>query len=210
MKNINWKVIIITSLLCLLPIIIGVSVYEKLPAEIPIHWNINNEPDSVANKSFFVFGFPVIMMGLQIFCCIINDINSSKKGRIPKFERVLKAIFPVLTIILYITTILWALGTELDIRRIACLLVGIIIILIGNYMPKIRYEDNKKLQKSLFLRTADVWNKVKRPFGYFYILAGILMIISIFFEPIISMIALIIFLVVAVSISAYAVILSNK
>ena len=42
MKNINWKIVIITSLVCLLPIVLGIIFYQQLPEQMPVHFNINN------------------------------------------------------------------------------------------------------------------------------------------------------------------------
>ena len=38
--------------------------------------DINNNPDNFASKGFVVFGMPVLMVGLQGFCCFINDFNA--------------------------------------------------------------------------------------------------------------------------------------
>ena len=210
MKTIEWKSLIITSVLCLLPIVLGASVYDVLPNNVAVHWNINNEPDGYASKEFFVFMIPFIMMAIQIFNCIIYDINSNRKSENSKVEKVVKSIIPLINLILYVVTILWALGTELDIRKVVCFLVGIIIIIIGKYMPEITYEESKKLQRSLFLKNEEVWNKVKRKFGCLYITAGLLILTSILLIPIYSLIALIIFAVFSIGISIYAIVISRK
>lgn len=209
-NKINWRVLIITSIICLLPILLGVSFYNRLPEEVAIHWDINNEPNGYASKEFFIFGLPIIMTLLQIFACVVNDLNVRVKGKAPKFEIVVKLIIPTISVIVYITTLMWALGNELDIRKVACFLVGAEIIVSGIYMPKVKYEENKKLQRSLFLKNAEIWDKVKRVFGYSYTIAGLLMIISIFLKPVHSLIALGIFGLVAIGVSVYAIVLSRK
>ena len=42
MKKINMKSLIITSIVCLLPIIFGLIFYNSLPENIAIHWGIDN------------------------------------------------------------------------------------------------------------------------------------------------------------------------
>ena len=86
MKFIKWKSLIITSLVCLLPILLGVGLWDKLPDTMAIHFNINNEPDNFASKGFVVFFMPVLMMFLQWISCVINDINAYKHGSRTKFE----------------------------------------------------------------------------------------------------------------------------
>ena len=75
MKKINLKILIITFLTCLFPIILGVSVYDKLPDQVPIHFDINNNPNNYASKTFAVLGLPVIMSLIQLFLCVMTDLT---------------------------------------------------------------------------------------------------------------------------------------
>lgn len=55
MKKINMKSLIITSIVCLLPIICGLMFYNELPESIAIHWGIDNNPNGYFSKPAFVF-----------------------------------------------------------------------------------------------------------------------------------------------------------
>ena len=114
MKTIKWKILITTCAVCLLPIILGVAMWESLPESMAIHFNINNEADNFASKGFVVFGLPVMMVFLQIICCAINDINAKKHGNRVKFEMVTKWIIPILSIVLQIITFGYNLGFNIE------------------------------------------------------------------------------------------------
>lgn len=214
MKKIDWKILIITSILCLLPILIGLYYYNELPNKVPIHFNINNEPDNYGSKEFAIFGLPLIMFLTQIFCCVICDIGNKEQKKY-KLITVSKWIIPIITIIIYITTIGFALGYNIDIRRIACLCVGIVFILIGNYMPK---TDQKVAFRTgihlhdIYLGKLDEkhYRKIARLTGYTFMLSGILMLISLFFKPIFTVIALTLVILVSIIITIYAFVLSKK
>ncbi|MBQ7098029.1 MAG: DUF1648 domain-containing protein [Clostridia bacterium] len=108
MKFIKRKSLAVTCMVCLLPVFLGIALWDNLPDVMAIHFNFNNEPDNFASKTFTVFGLPLLMMALQIICCIINDVNSYKHGERKKFERVTKWIIPVMTIALpSIFTVIW-------------------------------------------------------------------------------------------------------
>ena len=117
MKFIKWKSLIITCIVCLLPILLGIALWDNLPDTMAIHFNINNEPDNFSSKGFVVFGLPLLMVLLQMFCCFINDINSHKHGERIKFERATKWIIPVMTVILQVITLGYGLGFNIDIRK---------------------------------------------------------------------------------------------
>ncbi len=184
MKFMKWKTLIITSIICLLPILLGLALWNKLPETMAIHFDINNNPDNFASKGFVVFGMPVLMALLQMFCCFINDINAYKHGERKKFEMATKWIIPVMTVILQVVTLGYGLGWNLDIRRIAVLIVGIIFLVIGNYLPKFDYIKNYDINK-------EKARKINRFIGYMTVIMGVLFLISIFLPPIASIISLI-------------------
>ncbi|MBR5543221.1 MAG: DUF1648 domain-containing protein [Oscillospiraceae bacterium] len=172
MKFIKWKSLIITCVVCLLPILLGVALWERLPDTMAIHFNINNEPDNFASKTFVVFGLPLLMALLQIICCFINDINAKKHGERKKFERATKWIIPVMTVVLQIITLGFALGWQIDIRRAVAFLVGMIFFVIGNYLPKFDYVKNYDADT----QTA---RKINRFLGFETVVMGALFLISI-------------------------------
>ena len=99
MKFFKWKTFLVTSAVCLLPILLGILLWEKLPNIIAIHFNLYGEPDNFAPKGFVVFGLPLLMIALQAFCCFVSDINAHKHGERRKVEAVTKWIIPVMTIV---------------------------------------------------------------------------------------------------------------
>ena len=139
MKFIKWKSLAITCFVCLLPILLGVALWNDLPDVMPIHFNVYNEPDNFAAKGFVVFGLPGLMCLPQIFCCFVNDINSYRHGERKKFETATKWIIPVMTVILQVITLGYGLGWDIDIRKVVALIVSAIFLVIGNYLPKFDY-----------------------------------------------------------------------
>ena len=177
MKFIKWKSLIITCIVCLLPILLGVFLWDKLPDTMAIHFDINNQPDNFASKGFVVYGLPVMMVLLQIFCCFINDINAYKHGERKKFETVTKWIIPVMTVVLQIITLGYGLGWNIDIRKYAVLIVGVIFLVIGNYLPKFDYVKNHNVD-------TEKARKINRFIGYATVFMGILSILCMFLPPI--------------------------
>ncbi len=203
MKYIKWKSFITTSLVCLLPIALGLILWNKLPDKIAIHFNINNEPDNYASKGFAVFALPFMMTLLQIFCCIVNDINSYKHGERKKFEAVTKWIMPVMCIILQAFTFAYALGININPRLVAALIVGTILLIIGNYMPKFDYIKNYNLntQKA---------RKINRFIGYETVIMGVLMLLTIVLPPITTLIWLILMIPYIIVSIVYSIIIARK
>ena len=185
MKKIDWKTLIITVLVCFIPIVIGVIFYNKMPDEMAMHFGMNNKPDVYASKNFVLFLIPVIMILLQVFCCVISDINGAKKKNSPKVIGIVKWIVPVLSIVIYITMIVYSLGYDLDIRRIICTVIGLIFMILGNYMPKMSFEDATNIMYPK-PKDAKKFMSVSKVIGYTFVVLGLLLIISVVLKPMYS------------------------
>ena len=148
-----------------------------------VHFNTYNEPNGFASKGFVVFGLPLLMAALQAFCCFINDINAYKYGERKKFTRVTKWIIPIMAIILQTATLGYGLGWEIDIRRLVVFLVGVILLVIGNYLPK--FEGAKLRNKN-----EEKARKIQRFIGFETVVMGILFLLSLLFPPTISLVCL--------------------
>lgn len=203
MKYIKWKTLIITSIVCLLPILLGLALWDKLPEAVAIHFDINNNPDNFAPKWFAVFGMPVIMSLLQIFCCCVNDMNAHKYSENKKFERASKWIIPVLSVVLYIVTVFYALGWSIDIRRVAMLLVSAMFIVIGTSTPKLSYVKNYDIPP-------EKAKKINRVIGFMMVIMGVLGLISLFFAPIFSVIWLLLLIPVTIISIVYGIVVGRK
>ena len=203
-KKIDWKILIITGLICLIPIIFGVILYDQLPEQMAVHFGVNNEPNSFAPKEFALFGIPLLMFILQVFCCISSDFMEEKKQN-KKYITIYKWIIPIIEMVVYLTMLAYGAGIELDMRMIVCITLGIVFTLVGNYMPK---TEPNKLQMN-YIR-ADFWKKIKRPAGYFFVIIGLAFIISAFLNSIVSLILLGIIIVTAILISIYSIYLFYK
>lgn len=183
MRKIKWKQLFFTCAICLLPIVFGVILWDKLPQTIAIHFNIYNEPDGFASKAFAVIGLPIWMAVLQAFACVANDLSAKMCEERIRFERIIKWILPVICILLQAATFAFALGIAVDIRRVACLIVGAIFLILGKYLPKLSYIKNYNIdtQKA---------RKINRFIGYESIIMGILFVVGVFLPPSFSVLCL--------------------
>ncbi|MBQ6893931.1 MAG: DUF1648 domain-containing protein [Clostridia bacterium] len=203
MKFIKWKSLLLTCAACLVPIAFGVIIWNHLPDKIAIHFDMYNNPDNFSSKGFVVFALPVLMVFLQVFCCFINDINSHKHGERKKFERATKLIIPVMTNILQLVTFAYALGYNIDIRRIVSIIVGCVFLIIGNYLPKFDYIKNYNIDTGKA-------RKINRFMGFECVIMGIVFIASIFFPPIATVISLILLIPYSVIGIIYGIVVGRR
>ena len=80
------KMILLTSIATLLPILIGLLLWKQLPDSVATHWSTGNEPDGYSSKAFAVFGLPVIMLILHLVCVIATNIDPRQIASTKKYS----------------------------------------------------------------------------------------------------------------------------
>ena len=197
------KMLIITCVVCLFPVLFGVVVWDKLPDSMAIHFDVYNNPDNFASKTLVVFGLPLLMCLLQIVSHVTSDIQRKKYSSYEKIEMFAKWIIPVMTVILQIITLGYNLGYNIDIRKIAIFLVGSMMILTGNFLPKLDYVKNFDID-------TDKAIKINKFVGIETVIMGVLFIISIFFKPLATTFILLMLIPYSIIALVYSMIIIKK
>ena len=176
----NRKTMLLTCLLCLLPMALGLYFYKELPDQMPIHWNAAGEVDGYAPKALAVFGFPVFFAALELlmFFVILNDPKKQNQSNI--MRQLGFWSLPAIEIVVYTATIFSGLGYDLPITTIAMLLVGVMFIVVGNYMPKAKQNYTIGIKLPWTLDDTENWNKTHRLAGFLWVIGGIVFIIGAF------------------------------
>lgn len=176
----NRKTMLLTCLLCLLPMALGLYFYKELPDQMPIHWNAAGEVDGYAPKALAVFGFPVFFAALELlmFFVILNDPKKQNQSNI--MRQLGFWSLPVIGIIVYTATIFSGLGYDLPITTIVMILVGVLFIIVGNYMPKAKQNYTIGIKLPWTLDDTENWNKTHRLGGFLWVIGGIVFLIGAF------------------------------
>ena len=174
------KTIIITSILILLPIIIGVALWDKLPNEVATHFGVNGEPDGWSNKFFAIIGLPVFLVFLHLLCFAVT-VADPKKNRIgDKIFKLILWICPAISWFGALSIYGHELGWGLNVEMMAYLLLGIVFVLVGNYLPKCRQNYTVGIKIPWTLHDEENWNRTHRLARRLWMLGGFLFMISAF------------------------------
>lgn len=185
-----WRILSLSSLLIVAPILYGISIYAALPAQMAIHFNLNNQADQWVAKPWAVFGLPLLLLVLQWFCVLIATCQQQGKVSARRFERLVYGIIPMLNLVVYGLTLQFNLGTQVDIRRIVLLVIGLILMSMGNYLPTIPADYQKGVRRPKNI-TPTAALRLNRALGYYFVVAGLVLLLSLLFQPWVSALALI-------------------
>lgn len=173
----NRKTMILTCCLCLVPLILGLIFYNKLPDQMPIHWNAAGEVDGYASKAFAVFGLPVFLLAIQIFGFVVVLSDPKKQNQSQVMRLIGFWTIPAIGIMIYPATILTALGYDVPMDTLVMLFVGLLLIIIGNYMPKAKQNYTIGIKLPWTLDDTENWNKTHRLAGFVWVIGGIVFLV---------------------------------
>lgn len=177
----NLKVLIITSLVILLPILVGVILWNQLPEQIPTHWNAAGEVDGWSSKAFGVFGLPLMMLAFQWICVLGTGADPKKANHPEKILHLVLWIIPVISIVLNTIVYMVALDQSVRVEVIMPVFIGLVFTIVGNYMPKCKQNYTIGIKIPWTLNSEENWNKTHRFAGWLWTICGLVIMLTGFF-----------------------------
>lgn len=175
-KENKWKVII-TTFITLVPIIVGLILWKKLPGEIPTHWNAEGVIDGWSSKAFAVFFIPSFLTVMHLICILVSNADPKKKNYSRELLSIVFWICPVISVLIMMICYGTALGMELRIEKIMPVLVGIMFVVIGNYLPKCKQNYTMGIKIPWTLNDEENWNYTHRIAGRLWVATGFVVMI---------------------------------
>ena len=178
----NLKTMIITSIIILAPIVVGLILWDKLPAEMATHFGENGEPNGWSSKPFAVIGMPLFLLAVHWFCAFFTGVDPKKENISNKMMTLVLWICPVVAIFGCGSTYMYALDNSINTTSIGILLVGCVFLVVGNYMPKMKQSYTLGIKLPWTLNSEENCNRTHRFAGGIWMVAGILVLVGGFME----------------------------
>ena len=178
MSSKNKKTLILTSVVILLPILIGILLWNKLPDSMATHFNFDNAADGYREKWFAVIMTPFILLALHLIMAMIIAADPRKKNISSKVYGITIWIIPATSLALAIVIYPYNLGIHFNISLFIGIFIGITYIIVGNYLPKTRQNYTIGFKLPWTYANEENWNKTNRLSGVINIVIGILIIIN--------------------------------
>ena len=175
MKNKKW---ILSIVLCLLPIAAYLALYDQLPDMIPSHFNAEGAVDGYMPKDTAVYLPSLLLAGVQLLCLFAMNTDPKRENYARQLKALVLWICPVISILMNAVIIMFCLGVDIHMETVAPVMVGVLFMIIGNYMPKVKQNYTMGIKIPWTLNSEDNWNKTHRFAGFIFVLSGLWMIVS--------------------------------
>ncbi|MDD1512903.1 SdpI family protein [Priestia megaterium] len=166
----------------LLTLVAWLIALPHLPATMPIHWGANGEADGFATKinaMILTVGIMILIYFIIAFVPRIDPRKENYKYFSKTYNIVLNAVL-LLFFFVNMSTILQGLGYNVPMSYIAPIMAGLVFIIIGNYLQRVRSNYFMGIRTPWTLSNETVWKKTHRLSGKLFFIGGLLILISAF------------------------------
>lgn len=163
-------------------LIASAVVYPDLPERMPTHWNFAGEVDGWSPRAWGAWMIPVMILFLWALMRWLPSIdprgkNYEKFGG--AFEGIMLSVM-LFTLVLHVIMLRAALGYPVAMERVVPVGVGILLIVIGNLLPRARSNWFVGIRTPWTLSSDRVWEKTHRVGGRLFVAGGVILTLSTF------------------------------
>lgn len=177
LKRNKWK-LIVSSIIILLPIVAGLLLWNQLPDNMVTHWGADGNPDEMTPKHTAIFIIPTVCLAVHWLCLWGTSLDKKHQDRNEKAMRIIFWIIPVLSVAVSAMMYAIALGKTFAIVNLVPVLIAILFLAIGNYMPKLSQNKTIGIKVYWTLGNEENWNKTHRLAGKVWVIGGLLLLFS--------------------------------
>lgn len=162
-------------------IAIGVAawLWPHMPPRVPDHWDADGQPNGYASRFWAVAIWPLLILGLALLAALLPRISPRRFG-MESFAGIYAALMLVIqgvVLVLGIAAMLAGAGHAVPMATVAPLSVGVLLVVLGNYMGKLRRNFFVGIRSPWTLASEAVWERTHRLAGWVYVLAGVAMVV---------------------------------
>lgn len=173
--NLTLKSELIPILIILTAVAISIFSYKLLPEQVITHWNMYGEPDGWSSKNFHAFFFPGLLVFIYLLMNILPKIDP-KRQRYQEFFNIYLIIRNLMLstfLVVFIGATLSNLGYNINIGGLVGATIGVLFIIMGNYLGKIKRNWFVGIKNPWTLSSENVWNNTHRLGEKLFVLWGL-------------------------------------
>ena len=206
----NKKQLILTSFVIVLPALIGAFFWKALPEQIPTHFGIDGQADGYSSKLFTLVAFPILFVLFQIIALASLERESVKVTVPAKMRKLYAWIVPALSFIVQGSIYANALGIVKNSPTLVTAFLGMLFIVIGNYLPKTKRNHTIGIRIPWTLSDDKNWHKTHRMAGKLWVLGGLLILLESFVQVAMPHVMGVVIAIMIIAPMIYSFLLSRK
>ncbi len=176
------RMLLFSTVILLFALALTVWAWPQIPpdAQIPIHWNAQGVADNYGSKTVGLLMGPGTLLLLTVMLGLVPHIEPRLQN-LQQSKKAYTAVWIILLLfmaVLHWITVRSALGYAVDLPASMGYLIGVLFMVIGNYLGKIRSNFMFGIRTPWTLSSDKAWNKTHRLGGWLFFTAGLLIFLS--------------------------------
>lgn len=169
------KAIIILSVM---GIAFNLIILSFLPDKVPIHFDLQGQPDRFGSKLVFSLTYGGIYLFILALYFIIPSIDPKRRLSL-SHKGYNRLIFSILIVFLLFNLLHFMAARSKDLKvDLLNVALGILFVLVGNYLPTMKPNYFVGIRTPWTLENERVWKKTHRLGGWVFTLGGIAIALS--------------------------------
>ncbi len=166
-------------------LVFSAVIYSRLPARVPIHWNINGVADDYGTRELAALFVPGLSLGLWLLFQILPKLDPltitspdrfSYAPFLDTFRRFLNFILLFMAG-LHVTTLGIALGWPIQIGQVMMIGIGLLFAGLGNEFGRLKRNSFAGIRVPWTLANEDVWRISHRVGGRAFVIVGLVSVL---------------------------------
>lgn len=156
------------------------ALWNRLPEQMATHWGADGVVDGYSGRAFAVFALPLSMLALHWFCIWVTAKDPGNQNQNQKATGMILWICPFFSLFAGGVIYFASFTRVFAMKAVTLLPLGILFVVIGNYLPKLRQNRTMGIKIKWTLADEENWNATHRLGGKVWVAGGLLLLLSVF------------------------------
>jgi immunity protein, SdpI family len=177
----RWFGLVIAAL----AVTVSLWAYPQLPPTVATHWNVRGEADGFSSRLVAVSIMPLVILVMTVLFNVLPRLDP-RRANYSKFIGTYWLIANAVILFILIghgMIVATGLGYPVKIGRTMPIGVGLLFIVLGNYLTRVEPNWFIGIRTPWTLSSDTVWRKTHRTGGWLMVLGGIVIAACAFFPP---------------------------
>lgn len=178
---------------------VSLSAWSRVPERLPVHWGLGAQPDRFGGRFEALGVFPLVGLSLYVLALVLpRAVTQPEQNR--KLTGAVLRIVVLGLAALHLGLVANYLGAELAVPRLTGLVVGVILMGVGNLLPKAQPSRWVGVRTPWTFKSKESWYKSQRAGGWVMTLSGLAFVVT----ALLTSSGTVLFVVVAATLLAFS------
>jgi immunity protein, SdpI family len=160
--------------------VLSAAVYSRLPDRIPVHWSLGGAVDRYGSRLQGALLLPFVTLGVWALMRWLPRIDPRHENYAKftaTYDLAIASVVSALAVV-HLAVLGTALGWAISLPRVVPASIGVMVIVLGNVLPRARPNWWFGIRTPWTLSSDQVWARTHRVGGYLLVAAGLVMLLS--------------------------------